>query len=280
MSHPRWDDTDSVFEPVRVAPVERGSKARVDLVSHDEDWHRVFASTADRLRPLPGVCSVEHVGSTSVRSIPAKPVIDINLAVNAIRTSEVTERLNELGFQLILLEPDWHEHWLFKRRAPATNLHVLPAGCSVLARDRAFRDLLTADRELADEYARLKRTLAHREWGSAQEYAEAKTEFIIGSLRCSGFDATCSTGRRCPTLIHGRSAPPADHRGQPRGETPAHDLPQLLLRKAATAPAREGNAPAPDAHVGDRHGDAPRELVSLPGSRPGRPVRPDGRPLR
>lgn len=126
---------------------------------------------------------VEHVGSTSVPGLPAKPVIDIVLVV----TDSADERayvpvLVEAGSQLHVREADWYEHRMFKGPDTDINLHTFSAGCPETDRMVMFRDRLRsnpADRQL---YARTKLDLAQREWTFVQNYADAKSAVIEGII--------------------------------------------------------------------------------------------------
>jgi GrpB-like predicted nucleotidyltransferase (UPF0157 family) len=122
------------------------------------------------------------VGSTSVPGLPAKPVIDIVLAVaDSSDESQYVKALEDAGYELRIREPEWFEHRMFKDIESRVNLHVFSAGCPEVDRMLTFRDWLRvseADREL---YARLKRTLAQKEWKYMQNYADAKAD-VIGEI--------------------------------------------------------------------------------------------------
>jgi GrpB-like predicted nucleotidyltransferase (UPF0157 family) len=122
---------------------------------------------------------IEHVGSTSIPGLPAKPIIDILLVVaEAAKETEYVIALEGAGYKLHIREPGWYEHRMFKGPENDVNLHVFPVGCPEVARMLAFRDWLRkneADREL---YARTKRTLAQQKWKYTQNYADAKAPFI------------------------------------------------------------------------------------------------------
>lgn len=123
--------------------------------------------------------AVEHVGSTAVPGLKAKPIIDIVLAVHdsADETSYVPA-LEDIGYTLRIREPDWFEHRVLTRQHPAVNLHVFTAGASEMTRMLRFRDHLRrhpADRE---RYAAAKQGLARRTWRYVNDYADAKDDVI------------------------------------------------------------------------------------------------------
>jgi GrpB-like predicted nucleotidyltransferase (UPF0157 family) len=82
------------------------------------------------------------------------------------------------GYKLVIREPEWFEHRVFKGPETNINLHVFSAGCSEVDRMLLFRDWLrtsAADREL---YASAKRELAARDWKYVQQYADAKSTVV------------------------------------------------------------------------------------------------------
>ncbi len=153
----------------------------IELRDYDPRWPDLYAGHAARLHDVLGdrLVRVEHVGSTSVPGLAAKPIIDIVLEVPDT-TDEATyvDDLEAAGYLLRFREPDWFEHRLFQPSDGGVNLHVFPGGCPETGRMVGFRDRLrtsTADREL---YARTKRELAARDWKYMQQYADAKTDVI------------------------------------------------------------------------------------------------------
>lgn len=155
--------------------------APINLVDYDPQWPALFAREAQRVAPVLGeqVLRIEHVGSTSVPGLAAKPIIDILLVVQDPAYEEpYVAPLEAAGYLLRIREPDWYEHRMFKGPDTDINLHVLPDGCPEINRMLLFRDRLRtnqADREL---YERKKRELARREWKYVQNYADAKTAVV------------------------------------------------------------------------------------------------------
>jgi GrpB-like predicted nucleotidyltransferase (UPF0157 family) len=155
--------------------------APVLLVAYNPTWPDRFQHESLRIRSVlrEQAVRIEHVGSTSIPGLPAKPIIDIVLVViDAAKETEYVTALEGAGYQLHIREPGWYEHRMFKGLENDVNLHVFSAGCPEVARMLAFRDWLRtneADREL---YARCKRTLAQQEWKYTQNYADAKAPVI------------------------------------------------------------------------------------------------------
>ena len=154
---------------------------KVEVVPYDAAWPRWFAAEEAKISAAlgPSALLIEHVGSTSVPGLAAKPVIDIQLAVrNSADEEAYRSALERAGYRLIVREPEWFEHRLFKGVAPETNLHVYSAGCAELDRCRLFRDWLRITPQDVALYARTKHMLATQTWAHVQDYANAKQGVI------------------------------------------------------------------------------------------------------
>ena len=158
----------------------------VELVEYDEDWPSLYEVEAAKIRAALGerVLQLEHVGSTSVPGLAAKPRIDIVLAVvDSTDEPGYVPALEAGGYTLRIREPGWFEHRLLKGIAPAVNLHVFSVGSPEIERMVAFRDRLREDEADRGLYADAKRELARRDWKFVQNYADAKTEVVEEILR-------------------------------------------------------------------------------------------------
>jgi|SRR5437660_7773553 len=162
----------------------------ITLVEYDPLWPEYFAREAWRINNLLGnrALRVEHVGSTSVPGLVAKPIIDILLVVaDSADEPSYVPALEGAGYRLTIREPDWHQHRLFKGPDININLHVFTEGSEEIQRTLLLRDWLRmnkADREL---YARSKRGLASKRWKYVQNHADAKSEVIAGILERAGW---------------------------------------------------------------------------------------------
>ncbi len=151
------------------------------LASYDPAWPSLFTRIKQQIQEAleDDVLLLEHVGSTSVPGLSAKPIIDIVLAVaDSSDEAAYVERLEGKGFTLRIREPDWYEHRLLKSSDPSANLHVFSDGCEEIDRMLLFRDWL---RDHADDrllYEGKKRELASRIWKYTQNYADAKSEVV------------------------------------------------------------------------------------------------------
>ena len=157
----------------------------VRLAEYDPRWPALYEREATRIRSVLGerVLRLEHVGSTSVPGLAAKPIIDILLVVAdpADEGSYLTP-LEQAGYRLVIREPGWYQHRAFKGPDTDINVHVHPPHSPEIGRHLRFRDRLRADQADRELYERVKRQLAGRRWTYIQQYADAKTEVIAAIM--------------------------------------------------------------------------------------------------
>ena len=153
----------------------------VYLAPYDPAWPSLFNRLKIQIREALGdkILLLEHVGSTAVPGLSAKPIIDMVMAVvDSSDGLSYVKPLEEKGYTLRNREPDWYEHRLLKPPEVEAKLHVFSAGCEEIERMLLFRDRLrnnTDDRLLYEEK---KRELAARTWKYRQNYADAKSEVV------------------------------------------------------------------------------------------------------
>ncbi len=157
----------------------------IEISAYDPAWPRLFEREATRIRAALGerVLMLEHVGSTSVPGLAAKPRIDILLVVaDSADEPSYVPALEAAGYALRIREPGWHEHRMFKGPDADINLHVFSQACPEIDRMLLFRDWLRAHPADRDLYERTKRHLARKKWKYGQNYADAKTEVVEAIL--------------------------------------------------------------------------------------------------
>ena len=172
--------TDEHLQRVRLEPLIPHN-GTIALVESDPNWPVLFDREAVRVRGAlgPAVVQLEHVGSTSVPGLVAKPIIDILLVVrDSADEPSYVPALTSVGYRLVIREPDWLEHRLFKGPDTDINLHVFTAGADEVDRMLRFRDRLRTDAPDRELYARTKQTLAQQQWRHVQHYAQAKSEVV------------------------------------------------------------------------------------------------------
>ena len=135
----------------------------IAVVDADPSWPAVYTGLAQRIRAALGerVLGLEHVGSTSVTGLAAKPVIDIDLTVaNSSDEAAYVGPLEAIGYELTIREPKWHEHRCLMMDRPKSNLHVWSPGSPEAIRHRMFRDWLGDHPADLARYADTKRQSA------------------------------------------------------------------------------------------------------------------------
>jgi GrpB-like predicted nucleotidyltransferase (UPF0157 family) len=155
--------------------------ARIEIVEYDDDWPRRFQSHAALIKSSLGgtALRIDHIGSTSVPGLAAKPIVDILLVVeNSADETSYLLQLEGAGYVLRVREPDFHEHRMFGTPARDVHVHVLSIGSPEIERYLAFRDRLAANGEERRLYEETKRRLAARSWPDMDAYAQAKTEIV------------------------------------------------------------------------------------------------------
>jgi len=156
----------------------------INLDPYNPQWPSLCARLEAQIREALGAEAqmIEHVGSTSVPGLSAKPVIDVVLAVlDSADESAYVPPLERLGYVLRIREPDWFEHRLLKSPAIDGNIHVFSRSCEEINRMLAFRDWLRSNDDDRKLYERTKQELAARTWKYMQNYADAKSE-VVGKI--------------------------------------------------------------------------------------------------
>jgi GrpB-like predicted nucleotidyltransferase (UPF0157 family) len=130
----------------------------------DPSWAQRYRELSTQILAALGerALAIEHIGSTSVPELPAKPIIDIDLAVaDPADEDAYLPELEALGYVHWLTEPQWHQHRLLKQLTePRVHLHVFGADCPEMVRHQMFRDWLIAHPEDRRRYAAAKRAAA------------------------------------------------------------------------------------------------------------------------
>lgn len=175
-------------EPLETGLIGGVEKRELRIVDYDPGWPKKFEAHAGVIAGALGgsALRVEHVGSTSVPGLAAKPIIDILVVVpDSADESAYLPQLVAAGYVLRVREPDWNEHRMFRTPEKDVHVHVYSAGCPEVRRTLAFRDRLRSDAGDRRRYEQVKRELAAREWPDMNAYAEAKTEVIESIIAAS-----------------------------------------------------------------------------------------------
>ncbi|HZZ86725.1 MAG TPA: GrpB family protein [Caulobacteraceae bacterium] len=174
-------ETDEEMAAIRVSGTVTPHDATIHLADYDPAWPAQYAAEAAKIRAALGDAALvlEHVGSTSIPGIPAKPIIDILLAVaDSADEDAYVPALTARGYRLHLREPDWEQHRVMKGVNPDVNLHVFTVGSREIARMLGFRDRCRSHPEELALYRQTKQDLAGQVWRHVQHYANAKGEVV------------------------------------------------------------------------------------------------------
>ncbi len=163
----------------------------VYIVAYDPSWPTLFAQERNRLFETvrQWIEEVEHVGSTAIPGLDAKPVIDLMVGLKSMAdASSCVEPLTNLGYSYWAEGAQPH-HNLFvrfvdpKMSARTHNLHLVEAGGQYWKDRLLFRDYLRKHPETAKEYAKLKYMLSTRHRDDREAYTAAKADFVSEVVR-------------------------------------------------------------------------------------------------
>ncbi|EMD6370573.1 GrpB family protein [Morganella morganii] len=135
--------------------------AEITVSEYDPVWPAVYVQEKQRILDVLGdkALHIEHVGSTAVPGLAAKPVIDIDLIVaDPADEAAWLPALIALGYEHTVREPSWYQHRMLKRDQPQVNLHVFAPRCPEHLRHILFRDWLITHPDDLAAYAQSKMT--------------------------------------------------------------------------------------------------------------------------
>ena len=169
---------DAYLDRVLVGGRERRA---VVIADYDAAWPARFEAERSRVAGALGerALRIEHIGSTSVPGLAAKPIVDLLVEVASLEGVDLTDA----GYVLRVREAG---HLMFRTPELDVHVHVWPSGHPDIAAQLAFRDRLRASPEDRASYEALKRELAGRDWPDMNHYAEAKAPLIRQILRHHG----------------------------------------------------------------------------------------------
>jgi len=167
----------------------------IEVTDPDPAWPRYYDELADRIRKALGAraLQLEHVGSTSVPGLPAKPIIDIDLTVaDPEREQDYVPALEAAGFRLVIRQPWWYGHRALVSDQPSGNLHVFWADSAESARHRIFRDWLRGNPGDRERYAAAKRQAASDANAAGEHVMQynARKEQVVREIYHRAFVAT------------------------------------------------------------------------------------------
>ena len=162
-----------------------GPSTDLSIADPDPSWGRDYDVLAGRITEALGAVALEvdHVGSTSVAGLPAKPIIDVVIVVaDPDDEAAYAPGLSDAGFVHVVREPWWHGHRLFRNHDPRANIHVFGPDCPEVARMRIFRDWLRTHSDDLETYRRAKIDAAAG-GGHVMDYNARKEHVLRNILR-------------------------------------------------------------------------------------------------
>lgn len=158
------------------------------LKPYDDRWPALFEREKNRISKIlrDRALMIEHIGSTSVPGLTAKPIIDILLVVDDAGKEELyVNDLCEHGYILRIKEPDFENHHMFKGPDTDINLHVFSKNLKEIEKYLLFRNYLRHHDDARQLYEDTKKELAKKTWKYVQNYADAKTDVVQKILKAA-----------------------------------------------------------------------------------------------
>jgi GrpB-like predicted nucleotidyltransferase (UPF0157 family) len=169
---------DAVLDEILVGGME---PATIRVVAYDPSWPDRFEAEEKRLRAALGERArrIEHIGSTAVPGLAAKPIVDVLVEINQFEDhARYCESLQAAGYELRVREAN---HLMFRTPDRDVHVHIWPAGSENIEPHLIFRDWLRSHPDDRRLYERTKQELARRAWPDMNYYAEAKNP-VIGKI--------------------------------------------------------------------------------------------------
>ena len=168
------------------------------VVPYRQDWPETFRLHHERIAAVlgTGALGIDHIGSTAVPGLAAKPIVDMLVVVaDSADEDAYLPAMESSGYVLWVREPDFEEHRMFRTPELDVHVHVLSDSSPQIERYLRFRDALRTAPFLFARYQTLKLTLAAKDWPDMNAYAQAKSEVIESII-----DWSMRTDPRGPNL--------------------------------------------------------------------------------
>jgi GrpB-like predicted nucleotidyltransferase (UPF0157 family) len=172
-------DRDAYLDQVLIGGRE---KRKIVIVGYDPAWPDRFEAERRRVRDAlgPAALRIEHIGSTAVPGLGAKPIVDVMVTVQDPEDDAgIIPSLESAGYVLRVREPG---HRMFRTPNRDVQIHVWADSDPEVERHLVFRDRLRSSPEDRVAYERLKRALALRDWSDMNDYADAKSDLIAAII--------------------------------------------------------------------------------------------------
>ncbi len=158
---------------------------KIELVQYSTLWPVMYEEIKNQFYSSFGekIAKIEHIGSTSVPGLSAKPIIDVLLGVNKLKDAEeIIPNMEQLGYEYVFkyedIMPERRYFVKWQEGKSLHHIHTVEITSEFWKRHLLFRDYLRLHDNVRDEYYRLKKQLADIDWEDKMGYTDAKTEFI------------------------------------------------------------------------------------------------------
>lgn len=165
----------------------------VFLVPWDERWEEEYFREKENIKRKVGGYAIayHHIGSTAVKHLSAKPIIDIAVELNDFQDGyKCIEDLEEIGYKHRIIDELPERHYFSKGEPRTHQIHMYEKRNEYLKRQLAFRDHLRNNEGVRKEYQKMKETLSKTHSAAKLAYADAKTDFVNSVLSKLGFKTT------------------------------------------------------------------------------------------
>jgi GrpB-like predicted nucleotidyltransferase (UPF0157 family) len=165
----------------------------VIIVDYDPRWPAIFMAESELLLSTIGssIIQIDHIGSTAVPGLGAKPIIDILASMESQEVADASlPALGGIGYTDVTPEPEEPDWFYCLGKPPHSvgyHLHLVKHGSAHWRKHLVFRDILRQDQHVACEYLELKKNLASKYRNNRMAYTDSKAEFIERTLGSEGF---------------------------------------------------------------------------------------------
>ena len=167
---------------------------KIKIVPYNDKWSFLFEKIKNELKRSIGHndITIEHIGSTSVKNLASKPIIDILIGINSKELDDYIDPIKNLGYTYIkeyeIETPNRRFFFIEKSKKRIAHIHLVKHDSQWFKRHLAFRNELRANEITRKKYQKLKYSLSEKEWKDGNEYANAKTTFIRSIEKTLKFD--------------------------------------------------------------------------------------------
>lgn len=183
---------DPAADQVLIGGIE---KREITIRDYDPGWQKIFCRHSKVIRDALGdvALRIEHVGSTAVPGLAAKPIVDMLLIVaDSSDEASYLSRMEKAGYRLRVREPEFQQHRMFRTPGLDVHIHVFSRDSAETERLLIFRDRLRTNAHDRQLYEQTKRALAAQDWPDMNAYAEAKSTVMQGIIVAARADGQAS----------------------------------------------------------------------------------------